>query len=135
MTAMMSGIGSAAAGMAGSAGPGFFSPGGVLDKMVSAGNPTMADSDLPPWLKALMTTKVAYSGGNGKSFAIGGMGGRNQGMTPEEVFALADRLSKKFSGVNEAPVSSIGNDVAVKAEDYTVPSVGAPSMFNPMSMR
>lgn len=50
---------------------GFFSSGGMLDRLASMQNPMMAQADIPPLLKVLGSMKVGFSGG-GKSFNFQG---------------------------------------------------------------
>ena len=111
--------------LADTAGPGFFSPGGTLDRMADAANPRLKDSGLPLWAKGLMSSSVAVNTGNGGGFALSGGGGGNGGMTIEEAMALAERLKRKFNATNEQSISTASEPKRpVTPTDFRVPQVG-----------
>lgn len=92
-------------GGGGAAAPGFFSRGGMLDELSNMGNPMMAESDLPPILKAMAGAKVGYDNGRGGGFNISGPS--QDAVMQQAMMARLFPKKKKVTTDNVQPVVTV----------------------------
>ncbi len=105
-----------------SAMPGFFSSGGILEKLASMYG---AQAGGLGGLGAMGGVKFAMNRG-GRSFAFGNIDNGGGMAEEEKILKLAERLMSKANSINEAPISQSAPERQVRAADFTVPNVGLP---------